>query len=176
VAPRFDRLIAVEVEHPSVVELKAQGYDVRPSLVTVADASVDFLFSVNVLEHIEDDVGALREIRRVLKVDGKVFIYVPAFNQLWTAMDRLVGHRRRYTLDGLQSRLIAAGFEFGRGQYVDSLGAVASFLMRLGRSSGRLSAAAVGSYDRWAFPASRAMDAFLGGTFGKNVAIEATRR
>jgi SAM-dependent methyltransferase len=173
VAPFFQRVVAVEVEVESAAQLQAQGYEVMFDLSSIPDASADFVFSVSVLEHIDDEAAVLKEIRRVLKPGGKLFVYVPAFDALWSEMDRLVGHRRRYTTEGLARRLNDAGLENARGRYVDSLGALASLVMRGLRFHGRLTAASVGAYDRWGFPASRLFDAALGGFFGKNVYLEA---
>ena len=51
---------------------------------------------INVLEHIEDDVAALRTLRRLLRPGGRIVLYVPALNGLYGAYDRKVGHFRRY--------------------------------------------------------------------------------
>ena len=175
VAPLFGRVIAVEIEDASVVELRAQGLDVRTDVADLEDDSADFVFSISVLEHIDDDVGALKEIRRVLKPGGALFIYVPAFEQCWSKMDDVVGHRRRYTRETLAARLRHAGLQPMGGRYVDSLGAIAALAMRLSGSAGTLSRRGVSTYDRWVFPASRALDRLLGSSFGKNVMIRAIR-
>lgn len=173
VAPYFERIVAVEVEEESAAVLRTQGYEVLGDLAHIADSSADFVFSVSVLEHIQDEAAVLKEIRRVLRPGGKFFVYVPAFDVLWSEMDHLVGHRRRYTTDSLARRLTDVGLESSRGRYVDSLGGVASLAMRALRFHGRLTAASVAAYDRWGFPVSRLFDAALGGFFGKNVYLEA---
>lgn len=173
VAPYFQQLLAVEVEDDSADVLRHQGYQVLSDLSSVADASVDFIFSVSVLEHIDDEASVLSEIRRVLKPGGKVFVYVPAFPALWSQMDQLVGHRRRYTAAGLARLLSDVGLESSGGRYVDSLGGLASLAMRAFRFHGRLTSSSVRAYDLWGFPFSRRLDAILGGAFGKNVFIEA---
>ncbi len=173
VAPLFGRTIAVEVEDASLQRLRDAGFEVRRELAEIADDSVDFVFSISVLEHIDDDAAVLREFRRVLKPGGRVFIYVPALPALWSAMDDLVGHRRRYTRRSLGRRLSDAGFGSLRGRYADSLGAVASVAMKVLSFDGRLTARSVTAYDRCAFPLSRLIDAASGGAFGKNVHFEA---
>jgi SAM-dependent methyltransferase len=175
VAPLFGRTIAVEVEDASLQRLRDAGFEVRRELAEIADDSVDFVFSISVLEHIDDDAAVLREFRRVLKPGGRVFIYVPALPALWSAMDDLVGHRRRYTRRSLGRRLSDAGFRGPQGRYADTLGAVASVAMRVLRFDGRLTPGSVAAYDRWAFPVSRLLDAATGGNCGKNVYFEAAR-
>src|ERR1700691_4275945 len=63
----------------------------------IADASYDYIYSLNVFEHIKDDHAAAREAHRILRPGGTLFIYVPAFAILFGSMDRKVEHFRRYT-------------------------------------------------------------------------------
>jgi len=172
VAPHFTRTVAVEVEVPSQRDLRKAGFEVMETLDGIEDRSVDFLFSISVLEHLDDDGEALRSFQRVLRPGGRLFVYVPAFPALWSEMDDLVGHRRRYTKSSLRRSLLAAGFPVTTGGYADSLGAAASLAMRVLRFDGRLTARSVGVYDRWLFPVSRVLDATLGGICGKNLFLE----
>ena len=75
------------------------------------DASFNYIYTLNVLEHIEDDAAALRSLHAKLTDGGKLLIYVPAFPVLYTSMDAKVGHVRRYTRDTLMTRVTAAGFQ-----------------------------------------------------------------
>lgn len=84
------------------------------------DASVDGITCIAVLEHIRDDARALREIRRVLRPGGRVFIVVPnAYRRIapvlwpWYLLhDRQVGHYRHYTEETLRAAAVAAGLDF----------------------------------------------------------------
>lgn len=153
------------------------GHGLRPvaSLAALPSASVAYAYSLNVLEHIADDVGALRELHRVLSPGGRLMIYVPALSILWTRMDDRVGHLRRYTRRSLTSALRAAGFGVSRCRYADSLGAAAALAYRLLRRDGRLDPAAVRFYDRVLFPISRVGDIALHPVLGKNVWALAVR-
>ena len=91
---------------------------------------------LNVLEHIEDDVAALRRLRKKLKTGGTVLIYVPACPLLYTSMDAKVGHVRRYTRRTLIAEGRAAGFGVERCAYVDSLGYFATLLFKVGDNDG----------------------------------------
>jgi SAM-dependent methyltransferase len=64
-----------------------------------------------VLEHLEDDGAALRELRRVLVPGGALVASVPADPRRYDWVDRWAGHRRRYTAPGLAERLREAGFD-----------------------------------------------------------------
>lgn len=68
-------------------------------------------YSLNVLEHIADDVGALRSLSAHCEPGARVFLLVPAHPRLWTAMDARVGHQRRYTPETLRACVTEAGLE-----------------------------------------------------------------
>ncbi|HEX7294914.1 MAG TPA: class I SAM-dependent methyltransferase, partial [Pyrinomonadaceae bacterium] len=72
--------------------------------------SFDLVTALDVIEHLDDDVAGLGEIRRVLRPGGYVLVFVPAFMFLWGVQDDVSNHRRRYTLHGLLTALKEAGF------------------------------------------------------------------
>jgi len=74
------------------------------------NGSFDLVTALDVVEHLDDDVAGLREMRRVLRRDGRVLLFVPAFMFLWGVQDDVSNHRRRYTLPGLLKAVEAAGF------------------------------------------------------------------
>jgi SAM-dependent methyltransferase len=140
------------------------------------DQSVDLLYSLNVLEHIEDDVAVLRACYEKMKPGGRVLVYVPAFQVLYSSMDKLVGHCRRYTRGGLCEKMRLAGFEVVKNEYVDSAGFLASLLFKaFGSDSGIVNRRALIAYDRYAFPVSRLLDRVSNRLFGKNVLLLARR-
>jgi predicted SAM-dependent methyltransferase len=61
------------------------------------DNSIDVITSLDVVEHIQNHVGLLREFHRIVKPGGLVIITVPAYKWLWTYWDTILGHKRRYT-------------------------------------------------------------------------------
>jgi ubiquinone/menaquinone biosynthesis C-methylase UbiE len=72
--------------------------------------SVDAVILLNVLEHIEDDVAAMRQAFRIAKPGGVVVIEVPAGPKLFDIYDKQLMHFRRYTLTSLCEKLQRAGF------------------------------------------------------------------
>jgi glycosyltransferase involved in cell wall biosynthesis len=70
----------------------------------------DTVVCLNVIEHVDDDRGALENIRRVLAADGRAVILVPHGPQIHGTLDEVLGHRRRYTLESLQQLAEQAGF------------------------------------------------------------------
>jgi SAM-dependent methyltransferase len=156
--------------------LRAQGLRVVGSTQDLADASIDYIYTLNVLEHIDDDEAALRSLHAKLTDHGKLLIYVPAFQLLYTSMDAKVGHVRRYTRGTLMARVSAAGFRIERVAYADSIGFLATLAFKLiGNKNGDVSLAALKLYDRAIFPLSRALDLVARRWFGKNLLLIASK-
>src|SRR5712691_3232824 len=61
------------------------------------DASFDLVTGLDVVEHLDDDIAGLSEMRRVLRPEGRAVLFVPAFMFLWGVQDDISHHRRRYT-------------------------------------------------------------------------------
>jgi SAM-dependent methyltransferase len=74
------------------------------------DGSFDAILLSEVLEHLDDDEGALAGCRRLLKPGGALVLTVPGDPNLWTRWDELAGHRRRYRRAELREKLARAGF------------------------------------------------------------------
>lgn len=66
---------------------------------------------LDVLEHLDDEAGALREMRRVLRPGGTLLLSVPAYPWLWSEHDEALGHCRRYTHATLMRALAHAGLQ-----------------------------------------------------------------
>jgi SAM-dependent methyltransferase len=138
----------------------------------LADGHFGYIYTLNVLEHIPDDVAALRQLRAKLVSGGTLLVYVPAFPVLYTGMDAKVGHVRRYTRASLTAAVRSAGFTIERCAYVDSLGFFATLLFKVaGDSSGNINRAALRLYDRAIFPLSRLIDTVTRRWFGKNLLL-----
>jgi SAM-dependent methyltransferase len=72
----------------------------------------------DVLEHIEDEAAALRQVHLLLKPGGRLFLTVPAYQFLYSADDTAAGHFRRYTISGLSHALAGSGFRVGFVSYM----------------------------------------------------------
>ncbi|MFL6229015.1 MAG: class I SAM-dependent methyltransferase [Pyrinomonadaceae bacterium] len=84
-----------------------------------ADETFDLVTALDVVEHLDDDLAGLSEMRRVLRPQGRVLLFVPAFMWLWGVQDDVSHHRRRYTLPQLRARVEAAGLAVERGTYAN---------------------------------------------------------
>lgn len=178
------REVAVRIGKPDCVEPDARQRDALASvgfrcfsdIADVPAGAYDFVYSSNVLEHIDDDVGTLHELYRVLRPGGRLLLYVPAFQSLYTAMDAAVGHRRRYDSAMLAERLRRARFRVDRMRYVDMLGYLASIVFKLTSNRlGDVNERTLRLYDSYVFPVTRAIERFISPPFGKNVVAIATR-
>ncbi len=76
------------------------------SALPFADNSFDLVCALDIIEHVDDDLGALRELTRVAAPGATVLLSTPLHPEYWTPFDDLVGHRRRYRPEEL-SRLLA---------------------------------------------------------------------
>ena len=70
----------------------------------------DLITMLDMLEHVEDDEGLLRTGRRLLGEGGHLLIAVPAFPSLWSPLDEILHHKRRYTRGSLRRLVELAGF------------------------------------------------------------------
>ena len=75
-------VVCVETDPQLQAELRRSGFECHASLAAIPPQSVDFIFSLNVLEHIEDDADVLKAMRERLKPGGRVYLYLPAFKLL----------------------------------------------------------------------------------------------
>jgi SAM-dependent methyltransferase len=79
--------------------------------------SFDVITALDVLEHIDDDIVAMKELYRVCKEGGTLLVTVPAYGFLWSEHDEALHHRRRYAAYELRNKLTLAGFEVERCTY-----------------------------------------------------------
>lgn len=169
-------VLCIEAEPKHLEKLKARGMTAQGSLVGIGEATIDYAYTLNVLEHIEDDAAVLAQLLRVLKPGAALMVYVPAFPVLFSAFDQRIGHLRRYTRASLRSVLERAGFRLDQISYQDSLGFFAALAYRLlGPKDGSMNATLAIWFDRFVFPISRVLDRICSPFFGKNVLAYAHR-
>jgi SAM-dependent methyltransferase len=83
------------------------------------DASFDLVTGLDVVEHLDDDVAGLSEMRRVLRPGGRAVLFVPAFMFLWGVQDDISHHRRRYTRHEINRAIEKAGLFVERSTYAN---------------------------------------------------------
>jgi len=132
---RRGTVTGVELSAPSVEKARERGCGevVEGSVLDMpfADDSFDLAVSLDVIEHLEDDLGALRELRRTVAPGGALLVTVPAYQWLWSGHDEINHHQRRYTRRSLQGVAEQAGWSQTRTTYFNSLLLPVAILLRV---------------------------------------------
>lgn len=169
------RVRCLEPDLSMANHLRSLGYTVYVDPNQIESKSISYVYSSNVLEHIEDDESALREIYRVLEPGGRLAIYLPAFQFLWTEMDSHVGHYRRYSRSSILNKTKRTGFRTIDSFYVDSIGFFATLFYKGQKVYRPPQLRALRVFDKAVFPASKVLDRLTRRTFGKNLFVIAER-
>jgi SAM-dependent methyltransferase len=150
---RFGHAIGVEHDADLRAAGLAAGLEVRagglPDDIPVPDDGADAALLLDVIEHVDDDIAALRAARRVVRPGGIVMVTVPAYAWLWSGHDVALGHRRRYTASRVRAAVAAAGLRVEHVSYFNTVLFPAIAAVRLAK---RLAGA--GSHDLHRPPAA----------------------
>ena len=174
--PSVEKFTATEPDPDLLVQLKTElaaypTVTVRQLLLPTEErADHSCLVCYNVLEHIDDHVGALRSMARLVRPDGYIVLVCPAFPFAMSPVDIATGHVRRYTKRTMRKALTDAGLEVVDIRYANSLGlicyyAFTSVLKRQPSTGGTIS-----FYDRVVVPVVRTIERLIGRPpFGQSV-------
>ena len=123
---QFGEVDAIEID-PAARKIASErlgkpvGDAPLPDLPGVPKGSYDLVAVLDVVEHIEDDVAALKGMASLLKPGGKILIAVPAHQWMWSAHDVVNHHHRRYSKGSLVKAIEAAGLKPRKLAYFNSL-------------------------------------------------------
>ncbi len=172
-----ERLIVTDVDEACLAALR-QRFDGRPGVEVMRldlrdgvplERPVDTALAVNVLEHIKDDVAALRVLCSSVVPGGTIVAWVPAYPALFGPHDRAAGHVRRYTPATMRRALLLADLQIERLHPVNFLGGLAWWLaVRIGRRD-RPSPGLVRAYDRLVVPLTRFIERRWTPPFGQSL-------
>lgn len=169
----FD-VTCVELDDRLRAGLIKEGFKTYARVSEVSE-KFNYIYTVNVLEHIQEDRQIVEQLHGKLNDGGRLFIYVPAFMLLYSSFDRKIGHVRRYRKEGLMA--LVPQFRVDVCYYVDSLGFFAAWLFKyIGKKDGSVSMGAVRVFDILVFPLSRCLDWIARPFFGKNLLLVAQKR
>ncbi|MGI8868237.1 MAG: class I SAM-dependent methyltransferase [Mycobacteriales bacterium] len=155
-------------DHVDVIKVALPGHiDVGERVETVV--------AMNVLEHIEDDVAALRSLSDALVPGGRIVLWVPAYQALYGEFDRKVGHFRRYTPKTMRAVVDAAGLNIQEIRPINLLGGIAWWLAVRRKGVGAPNPKLVWLYDRLVVPAGRAVERLARPPFGQSVVCVARK-
>ena len=130
---------------------------------------VETVVAMNVLEHIEDDAQALRDLAAVVTPGGRIVLWVPAYMQLYGEFDRKVGHFRRYTPETMRATVERAGLHVRTARPVNLLGGVAWWVAVRRGGASKPDRRLVWLYDNVVVPTSRAVEKHIQPPFGQSV-------
>ncbi len=167
-------VVCIEPDSTLKAGLIKEGFTAYSQLSECPD-TFNYIYSINVLEHIQEDQQIIEHLQTKLNPGGRLFIYVPAFMVLYSAFDKKIGHIRRYTKTSLLQ--IVPQLRIEDCYYVDSLGFVAALAFKwIGKKDGSVSLTAIRIFDMLIFPISLILDRVVKPFFGKNVLLVAQKR
>ena len=135
----------------------------------------DTVVMVNVLEHIEDDHAAARGLYDALTPEGKLLIFVPALPFLFSALDRVYGHFRRYRRHDLKICVERAGFRIEKLRYFDITGVLPWWLINTLMGKTAFHQPSLTVYDKLFVPPTKLIESFLAPPLGKNLILIASK-
>ena len=179
-AEHLPRFTATEADPNRLVRLEERMSDhptieVRQMLLPATDATGEYSAAVsyNVLEHIEDHVGALRSMAGLVRPGGRVILIVPAFMFAMSRVDVATGHLRRYTKKSMRAAVGEAGLRIEKLHYANALGLIgyygATSIFKLAPKEGPM----VKVYDKLVLPVTRAAEQIVKPPFGQSVFVVA---
>lgn len=182
---RATHVVALEPE-AMLYELLRQRFESEPKVEVLrgtietyleqrGPATLDAVFSSNVLEHIPNDVDCLERLRSALKRGGALAVYVPARQELFGSLDESVGHVRRYSRSELTRKLSLAGFKVEWAQYRNLAGVLPWLVAGRVLRNRELSGGKLRLFDRVVFPLSQLLEARMPLPYGLNLAALARR-
>ena len=133
----------------------------------------DNIVSLNVLEHIDDDTEVFNNFNRILKPEGRLVLYLPHSMVLWSSLDNLVGHKRRYTKKDLSKKLENSNFNIEKIEYVDFIGSVVLLIFKILRLDLNYKKSRLIFYDKSVFRLFKYLDMLTKNIFGKNILVVA---
>lgn len=132
--PYYTEVIGRRYSHLSNVRTTRMDLSDPKDFEPIAGEKPDTVISLNVVEHIEDDLSTLKNYHDVLQPGGHAIILVPAHQWLFSECDRTLGHFRRYTRAMLSERMKEAGFEVVETSEFNRLGVLGWYVSgKMGR-------------------------------------------
>lgn len=130
---------------------------------------IDTVICLNVIEHIEDDVTALRNMAAISAKGAYIIVMVPAFQCAFGTIDKLDGHYRRYSRELMNSRFKSAGIKPARVRYFNSVGLLAWYYTNKVVKNSETSTAKIKLYDNCFVPPLKLLERIIPPPFGQSI-------
>ena len=168
---RFNKndITAIEIDDSLRESINCNSFS---SIEELTNNRFNLIYSLNVLEHIENDGAIVVGFDSLLESKGIIKILVPARQELFSQMDINVGHFRRYDIKKLQVLFDNNKYEITECKYFDFLGYFATLAYKLIDNSGEIDSKSLIIYDKFIFPVSVFFDKItFGKIIGKNIML-----
>jgi SAM-dependent methyltransferase len=165
--PWYRGLLALKFQDRPEVQVAELQLPDASAPARFRDARLDTVVALNVVEHIEDDVGALTTIRQLLVPGGRAVILVPAMDQLYGTLDKELGHFRRYTRRRLATAFENAGLRLISMKWFNRVGTFGWWLNARLRSRRRIPLQQLKTFDH--FVPLLQLERFLPLPFGQSL-------
>ena len=169
-----NKIDGFEINKNAFLESKKRGINTYSELNKI-NKKYDTITSSNVLEHIEDDINAINEMRSLLVNKGILVLYLPASEIVWTKMDDDVNHHRRYSKKDLHSKLKSANFEILESRYVDFIGWFTLIIFKILKVQPKFNKKLIIFYDKVFFKFLKYLDIIFKNLIGKNILVVAKK-
>lgn len=169
------KISAVEINKTALEKLNDKNID-SYNLIEKVPKSINCIISLNVLEHIEDDDKYIKKFYNHLPQDGKLILYLPSSNLIWTELDDMVNHKRRYSKSGIVELLNSNSFEIEKIFFVDFIGWIVLFFLKMFRVKLNFDKRKIKFYDKFIFRTFKFTDYFFKNIIGKNLFIVASKK
>jgi SAM-dependent methyltransferase len=151
-------------------------YTMEGALDRLRGRGIDTVVSVNVLEHIDDDVRTLETMSSVLAEQGRLIVFVPAVPWLYGSLDAAFEHVRRYRKQELVEKVSTAGFDVLSTTFMNGPGVLSWFVVGRILKRHTLDATAVRFYDRCVLPIVARLEGWYPPPIGQNLLLIGRRR
>ena len=175
-----EAVLAIDIE-PGCIEKLRQRFPNRenlnaltcdigsPVFPALEDFRADSCVCLNVLEHIQDDRGALLRMADVLAPGGVVILIIPAFPALFGTIDDLLGHYRRYTRASISKLAQAAGLKVEKAHYLNVPGFFGWWINAHVLKRREQSASQIEFFDRYVVPLASRVEGWTHPPFGQSL-------
>lgn len=115
-----ENLFGIDISEKAIANCKKNGIQnafVMDAQKISLSEKFDIIVASDCLEHLRDDTAAIKNWTTLLKTGGKLYVFVPAFQSLWSKHDEVNMHYRRYTNKELKSKLITENLTILKSSY-----------------------------------------------------------